>query len=100
MPAAHYLIDELLPLLRDFRVPDIEILIVGRDPSKSLCEKAEKYPQVTVTRICGRCSSYLEQAAVLWRRFYASGGKNKGSRSVFDENAGALQQRRSRQIAF
>lgn len=75
--AAHYLIDELLPLLRD-RVPDIEILIVGRDPSKSLREKAEKHPQVTVTGFVEDVRDYLEQASVFVAPIpYASGVQNK-----------------------
>jgi glycosyltransferase involved in cell wall biosynthesis len=75
--AAHYLIDHILPILQK-EIPDIEILIIGRDPLKKLVEKAAAHPAVTVTGFVDDVRDYLEQASVFVAPIpYASGVQNK-----------------------
>ena len=75
--AAHYLIDRILPILQQ-QVPDVEILIIGRDPLKGLVEKAAAHPAVTVTGFVDDVRDYLEQASVFVAPIpYASGVQNK-----------------------
>jgi glycosyltransferase involved in cell wall biosynthesis len=75
--AALYLITEILPRLRQ-SIPDVEIYIVGRDPTPKLCQTAELYPQVTVTGFVQDMRDYLEQATLFVAPLrYASGMQNK-----------------------
>jgi len=75
--AAVYLIDRILPLLRP-SVSNLEVFIVGRDPSAALLDKARRYPDVTVTGFVDDMRPYLERAAVCAAPLrYASGMQNK-----------------------
>jgi glycosyltransferase involved in cell wall biosynthesis len=75
--AAIYLIDEILPLLRH-RVPNLRILIVGRDPTSALLERAGRNPEVTITGFVDDMRTYLEQATVFAAPLrFASGMQNK-----------------------
>ncbi len=46
--AAVLLLDTILPLVRRV-LPELEVLIVGRDPLPKLVNLAQHYPDVTVT---------------------------------------------------
>jgi glycosyltransferase involved in cell wall biosynthesis len=75
--AAIYLIDKILPLLRD-QVPNLEILIVGRDPTPALLEKARRHPEVIVTGFVEDMRIYLERAMIFAAPLrFASGMQNK-----------------------
>jgi glycosyltransferase involved in cell wall biosynthesis len=75
--AAIYLIDEILPLLRH-KVPNLEILIAGRDPTPALLERAKRNPEVTVTGFVDDMRVYLERASIFAAPLrFASGMQNK-----------------------
>jgi glycosyltransferase involved in cell wall biosynthesis len=75
--AALYLIDEILPFLRQ-SVPNLEVLIVGRDPTSALSERGRRHPEVTVTGFVDDMRPYLERAAIFAAPVrYASGMQNK-----------------------
>jgi glycosyltransferase involved in cell wall biosynthesis len=75
--AAIYLIDEILPLLRH-KVPNLEILIAGRDPTPALLERAKRNPEVTVTGFVDDMRTYLERASIFAAPLrFASGMQNK-----------------------
>jgi glycosyltransferase involved in cell wall biosynthesis len=75
--AALYLIDEIVPLVRR-AVPDLEVLIVGRDPSQQLKARAGAVPGVNVTGFVEDMRPWLERAAVCVAPVrYASGMQNK-----------------------
>lgn len=75
--AALYLIDEILPRLQA-SIPDVELIIAGRDPEPMLEERAARHPQVTVTGFVEDMRTYMEQAAVFVAPLrYASGQQNK-----------------------
>lgn len=75
--AAIYLITDILPQLRN-SIPDVEIVIAGRDPTPKLCRIAQSDPQVTVTGYVQDLRDYLEQAVVFVAPLrYASGMQNK-----------------------
>jgi glycosyltransferase involved in cell wall biosynthesis len=74
---ALHLIQDIAPLLRR-AVPDLEILIVGRDPSRRLRQAASQSPGVQVTGFVDDMRPYLERAAVCVAPLrYASGMQNK-----------------------
>ncbi|MFQ5631525.1 MAG: glycosyltransferase [bacterium] len=75
--AAKYLLNHILPHIRH-AVPDVEVLIVGRDPSKSLRNIAKNQPGVTVTGFVDDVRDYLEKASVFVAPLrYGSGVQNK-----------------------
>lgn len=75
--AALYLIDEILPLLKTM-IPDVEILIVGRDPTQILVERAQKHSEVTITGFIDDMRTYMEQATIFAAPIrFASGMQNK-----------------------
>jgi glycosyltransferase involved in cell wall biosynthesis len=75
--AALFLIDHIAPRIRQ-TVPDLEILIIGRDPSPALLTKAAQTPNVTVTGFVDDVRPFLERAAVFAAPLrYASGTQNK-----------------------
>ena len=75
--AALRLIDNVLPLLRP-AVPDVRIILAGRNPTQALLRRAEAHPEVTVTGFVEDLRDYLEQAAVFVAPLrYASGMQNK-----------------------
>ena len=75
--AALYLLNEIVPFLRR-AVPDLEVLIVGRDPSERLQSRARGIPGVTVTGFVDDMRPWLERAAVCVAPVrYASGMQNK-----------------------
>jgi glycosyltransferase involved in cell wall biosynthesis len=75
--AALFLLDTILPLVR--RVfPELEVLIVGRDPLPELMKVAQRYPDVTVTGAVDDIRQYLERADVFVAALrFASGVQNK-----------------------
>lgn len=76
--AALYLIREILPRALP-GAPDLEVLIVGRDPTAALKQAAAKYPKnVTVTGFVEDVRTYLERAALFVAPIrYGSGIQNK-----------------------
>lgn len=75
--AALYLIDKIAPLVRR-SIPDLELLIVGRDPLPELKARAETDPSVTVTGFVDDVRPYLERASLFAAPVrYASGTQNK-----------------------
>lgn len=75
--AAIYLIEKILPHLKSLS-PDVEVFIVGRDPTPSLQKLAEQYPQLTVTGYVDDMRPYYEEATVFVAPLrYASGMQNK-----------------------
>jgi hypothetical protein len=75
--AAIYFIDKILPIIRR-RIPKLEVLIVGRDPTPALKEKAKTNSDVTVTGFVDDVRTYLERATVFVAPLrYGSGIQNK-----------------------
>jgi hypothetical protein len=75
--AAIYLIDKILPLVRR-AIPHLETLVVGRDPTPALQERAKQFPDVTVTGFVEDVRTYLERACVFVAPLrYGSGIQNK-----------------------
>jgi glycosyltransferase involved in cell wall biosynthesis len=61
--AALYLMDGILPRVKR-SIPDLGVLIVGRDPTPALIEKSRLLPEVTLTGFVDDLRPYLERAAV------------------------------------
>ena len=75
--AALLLLDRIGPRIRQ-AIPDVEILIVGRDPSPELKARTTADSNVTVTGFVDDVRPYLERAAVFAAPLrYASGTQNK-----------------------
>ena len=75
--AAVFLLDTILPLVRRV-LPELEVLIVGRDPLPELVNFAQRYPDVTVTGAVDDIRPYLERADVFVAALrFASGVQNK-----------------------
>ncbi len=75
--AALYFIDEILPLLRP-KIPDLETLIVGRDPTPELVERGNLNPDVTVTGFVEDVRPWLERGSLFIAPVrFASGTQNK-----------------------
>jgi len=75
--AAVFLLDKILPLVRRI-LPNLEVLIVGRDPSPEIVNMAQRYPDVTVTGAVDDVRPYLERADVFVAALrFASGVQNK-----------------------
>ena len=75
--AAIYLLDHVAPLVRR-QIPNLEILLIGRDPTPALQEKAKQYPGVTVTGFVDDVRPYLERASVFAAPLrFGSGIQNK-----------------------
>ena len=75
--AALVLIDQVLPLLRE-RVPGLEIVIAGRDPTPALRERAQRHPEVRVTGFVDDLRDAIEGASLFVAPLrYASGMQNK-----------------------
>jgi glycosyltransferase involved in cell wall biosynthesis len=75
--AALFLLNSILPLVRKV-CPQLEILIVGRDPSSELVRVAKRYSDVTVTGAVDDVRPYLERADVFVAALrIASGVQNK-----------------------
>lgn len=75
--AALHLIERVLPTVRASR-PDVELLIVGRDPTPAVVEAGRRAGGVTVTGWVDDVRPYLERASVYVAPIrYASGLQNK-----------------------
>ena len=75
--AAIHLIQNILPLLQA-RQSDVELLIVGRNPTPALIEAARDHPEVTVTGLVEDVRPYLERASLFVAPLrFASGMQNK-----------------------
>lgn len=75
--SAKYLIQSILPQIRQ-SVPNLDVLIVGRDPAPSLQNLAKKHTDVTVTGFVDDVRDYLEKASVFVAPLrYGSGVQNK-----------------------
>lgn len=61
--AALQLIDRIMPHLRRL-IPQVEVIIAGRNPTPALVQRAEQYPDVKVTGFVDDMRDYLEQATV------------------------------------
>ena len=74
---ALHLIRDILPIVRA-SVPDVKVLIVGRDPVRELVEAAQDQPDVTVTGAVADMRPYFERASVYACPLrIASGQQNK-----------------------
>ncbi len=75
--AAFYLLDRILPRVRQF-IPDVELLIAGRDPSLTLVRESRKQSGVTVTGYLDDLRPSYERATVFVAPIrFASGTQNK-----------------------
>jgi glycosyltransferase involved in cell wall biosynthesis len=75
--AALFLIDHILPLLASL-VPDLRIIIAGREPSPALRQRAQQHPQVEVTGYVEDMRDHLEKAALFVAPLrYGAGMQNK-----------------------
>ncbi len=75
--AALRLIDKILPLLRPL-VPNLKIILAGRNPTPILLERAKSHHEVIVTGFVEDLRDYIEQAAIFVAPLrYASGMQNK-----------------------
>ena len=75
--AALFLLREIVPFLRR-AIPDLEVLIVGRNPSEQLTAQARGVPGVNVTGFVEDMRPWYERAAVCVAPVrYASGMQNK-----------------------
>ena len=75
--AARRLVEDVVPLVRR-RIPGLEVLIVGRDPTPALREAAGRVPGVTLTGFVDDVRPHLERAALLAAPLrVASGMQNK-----------------------
>jgi glycosyltransferase involved in cell wall biosynthesis len=75
--AALYLIEKILPIVRR-SIPNVEALIVGRDPTPALKALAKQFAGVTVTGFVDDVRTYLERATVFVAPLrYGSGVQNK-----------------------
>jgi len=75
--AARYLLSEIAPLVRR-EIPDVEVIIAGRNPSPDILALASRVPGVTVTGSVPDLRPYLESAAVFVAPLrFASGMQNK-----------------------
>lgn len=61
--AALHLIDVILPHIRP-HVPDIKVIIAGRNPTAALRKRAQRAPDVLVTGFVDDMRDYLEKATV------------------------------------
>jgi glycosyltransferase involved in cell wall biosynthesis len=74
---ALYLIKKILPLVRQ-SIPNLQVLVVGRDPLPELMETAQHYPYVTITGSVEDMRPYFERATVYAAPLrFASGQQNK-----------------------
>jgi glycosyltransferase involved in cell wall biosynthesis len=75
--AAVFLLDTILPLVRQV-FPELDVLIVGREPSPELVNMVQRYHDVTVTGMVDDVRPYLERADVFVAALrFASGVQNK-----------------------
>jgi glycosyltransferase involved in cell wall biosynthesis len=75
--AAAYLIDEIVPRVRK-QITDLEVYIVGRDPSPGLRERGARQAGVHVTGFVDDVKPYLERSAVAVAPVrYGAGIQNK-----------------------
>ena len=75
--AALRLINKILPRLRPL-VPNVRLIIAGRNPTPALRKQAEPFPDVVVTGYVEDLRDYLEQATLFVAPLrYASGMQNK-----------------------
>jgi polysaccharide biosynthesis protein PslH len=116
--AARYLLSTIAPLVRR-EIPDLEVVIAGRNPSPDVVAMAAQAPGVTVTGSVPDLRPYLESAAVFVAPLrFASGMQNKileamamelpvvttpvaaeGFRADGDENPPLLVGRHARELA-
>jgi polysaccharide biosynthesis protein PslH len=75
--AARYLLTTIAPLVRQ-EIPNLEVIIAGRNPSPDMLALASRVPSVTVTGSVPDLRPYLERAAVFVAPLrFASGMQNK-----------------------
>jgi glycosyltransferase involved in cell wall biosynthesis len=75
--AARYLLSTITPLVRQ-EIPNIEVVIAGRNPSPDVLALASRVPGVTVTGSVPDLRPYLESASVFVAPLrFASGMQNK-----------------------
>jgi len=75
--AARYLLTTIAPLVRQ-EIPDVEVVIAGRNPSPDMVALAERCAGVTVTGSVPDLRPYLESASVFVAPLrFASGMQNK-----------------------
>jgi len=75
--AALYLIEKIVPLVRP-RVPGLEVLIVGREPTARLKKTASRHPNIVITGFVNDVRTYLERASLFVAPMrYGSGVQNK-----------------------
>lgn len=75
--AAVFLIDRIAPLVRT-AIPNLQVLIVGRDPSPRIIQAARRYNGVRVTGMVDDVRPHLERGTVFVGALrFASGVQNK-----------------------
>lgn len=75
--AALQLVEEIAPVVRE-RVPDLEVFLVGRDPTARILASAAERPWVTVTGEVDDVRPYFDSATVYCAPLrFASGIQNK-----------------------
>ncbi len=75
--AAIYLIDQIVPLIRQ-AIPEVYVSIVGRDPGSALLERGRRKRGLTITGFVDDVRPYLEKAAVAVAPLrYGAGIQNK-----------------------
>ena len=75
--AAMFLLEKIAPLVRE-KIPELEIVIAGRDPLPALQAAAQRDARVTLTGFVEDLRPYLAQATVYVAPIrYASGVQNK-----------------------
>ena len=74
---ACFLMQDVLPHLKR-ALPNMQVFIVGRDPTPDVLQLAQQHPEVTVTGFVDDVRPYLEQATVYVAPLrFASGMQNK-----------------------
>lgn len=75
--AAMHLIDHIMPRLRPL-IPNLQLIIAGREPAAELRKRGEQFSDVTVTGFVDDMRDYMEKATVFVAPLrYASGMQNK-----------------------
>ena len=75
--AAIHLVDRIVPLVKR-AVPELQVWIVGRNPSTKLKRRTERYPHIEVTGFVDDVRPFLERATVFVAPLrFASGTQNK-----------------------
>lgn len=73
--AARYLINEIMPQLREC-IPGVKLLLVGKTPTEEMIKKAELFNDIEVTGMVESVDPYIKQADVFVNAVEDGGGIN------------------------